>query len=73
VNAVERVKQAFADRASAGQVEELYQLIIKSNIPVDMLILWKKKAGVERFSEMDADKVEKCINFLKERMKNASK
>jgi hypothetical protein len=73
--AVEAIKEAFqaVPMATAEQVEELYQLIIKSNIPVDMLILWKKKAGVERFSDMDADKVEKCIKYLKERIENASK
>ena len=67
--AAEKVKQAFeaVPMATAEQVEELYQLIAKTKIPVDSLILWKKKAGVERFSEMSSEIIQKCIDFLKGR------
>lgn len=67
--AAEKVKQAFeaVPMATAEQVEELYQLIAKTKISVDSLILWKKKAGVERFSQMTGEIIQKCIDFLKGR------
>lgn len=67
MNAVDRVKQAFGDKATAEQVEELYQLIAKTDLPVTTLMAWKKKAQVERFSEMSSEIIQKCIDFLKGR------
>lgn len=69
--AVEAIKEAFqaVPMATAEQVEELYQLIAKTDLPVTTLMAWKKKAQVQRFSDMTGEIIQKCIDYLKGRAK----
>jgi len=69
--AVEEIKKVFEaiPMATAEQVEELYRLIGKTKMAVETLVAWKKKAQVERFSQMQGEIIQKCIDFLKSKEK----
>ena len=69
--AVEEIKKVFeaVPMATAEQVEELYQLIAKTGLSIATLVAWKKKANVDRFSNMTGEIIQKCIDFLKARSK----
>jgi len=62
-------KQSEAlDLASEEQVKEIKKYIELMKIPVDVYEKWLTKANVETFEEMDSDKIQKCIDMLKEKI-----
>ena len=69
MNPADKVRQAFGDKATAEQIEALVRVIIDTHLSVDEAMAWKKKAGVERFSDMSTDIIQKCIDFLKRRVR----
>ena len=54
--------------ASTDQITEVARLLEVVKLPDGTTDKWLTKAGVETFDEMDAPTIEKCINFLKERL-----
>ncbi len=54
--------------ASPEQVAEINRLLDTVRLPEGETEKWLKKANVETFAEMDADKIVKCINVLKEKL-----
>lgn len=55
--------------ASIEQVTELNRLLDTVKLPEGETEKWLKKANVEIFSEMDADKIQKCIDSLNAKLK----
>lgn len=54
--------------AAAAQVAELTQLIEAVRVDADTLDKWRDKAEVDHWSEMDADTIQKCIDYLKNKL-----
>lgn len=50
--------------AAPEQVNKLKTLIEVLRVDAEITDKWKDKAGVEDFSEMDADTIQKCIDYL---------
>jgi hypothetical protein len=55
--------------AEFAQVMELMKLIELVNFPEEGIAKLKKKANVESFEEMSYEDIQKCINFLKDKIK----
>lgn len=55
--------------ASAEQVAEINRLLDTVKPPDGEVEKWFKKANVEAFTEMDADKIQKCIDLLNAKLK----
>ena len=51
--------------ATAQQVADIARLLDVVKLPDGTVEKWLSKAGVEKFDEMDADVIGKCIDFLK--------
>lgn len=58
--------------ASISQVEKLEHLLSVVNIAEETTANWKTKADVDSWSEMTEETIQKCINFLEEKL-NPSK
>ena len=58
--------------APADQVSKLRTLIDVLKVDGEIVDKWKEKAGVEQLEEMDAETVEKCINFLTAKLPKTS-
>jgi len=57
--------------ASKDQVAELTRLIEFVRLDEEIVEKWLKKAGAEDFDEMSSDQINKCISFVKTKLKNA--
>jgi hypothetical protein len=57
--------------ASKEQVAELARLIEFVKIDPELVEKWLKKAGAEDFDEMSSDQINKCIAFVKAKLKDA--
>lgn len=55
--------------ASAEQVAELKRLLELVKLPDGVTDKWLTKAAVESFEEMDTETIEKCLAFLKEKLR----
>lgn len=54
--------------ASPEQIAEVTRLLDVVKLPDGTVEKWFQKAGVEAWGEMDADKIDKCIAMLKEKI-----
>lgn len=54
--------------ASDAQFKELVNLVSILDIPKDTTDKWLEKAGVEDFEKMPNDKIQKCIDMLKDKI-----
>lgn len=55
--------------ASEEQVQELTKLIELLKVDDEVVLKWLKKADSANFSEMNSSAIEKCIDFLKSKLK----
>lgn len=53
--------------ATAGQVQELQDLLAAIRLPAGTTDKWLAKAGVDRFEDMPAEQVAKCVEYLRDR------
>lgn len=55
--------------SSVEQVRELTRLINILKIPSETYEKWLAKAEIDKFEDMDSDKIQKCIDMLQEKLK----
>jgi hypothetical protein len=58
--------------ASVEQVQKLTTLVEILRVDPDVIEKWKDKAGVDEFSEMDVETIQKCIDHLTTRLPKAT-
>lgn len=54
--------------ASVEQVAEIKRLVELVNVPPETVTSWFTKADVDAFEEMNAETIEKCIQFVKKKL-----
>lgn len=57
--------------ASPEQVGEIKKLVELVRLDAEVVEKWMKKAGAEEFEEMSSDQIQKCIAFVKAKLKDA--
>lgn len=58
--------------ASSDQVNQLKTLVELLRVTPDIIEKWLTKAGVDGFEEMDSETIQKCIDFLKNKLPKAA-
>jgi hypothetical protein len=57
--------------ATVAQVAEIKRLVELVRLDPEIIEKWLKKAGAEDFDEMSSDQINKCISFVKAKLKDA--
>jgi uncharacterized protein YehS (DUF1456 family) len=56
--------------ATKEEVSEINHLIDVVRLDDEIVTKWLKKAEAENFSEMSSEQIQKCIGFIKNKIKN---